>query len=76
MKATGRSWWSWFWFELNGDRRMFPVPRVCAPQTIEVSVIRKADSETLGKVAQAVTEQACLPLLTWKILALVRLFLL
>lgn len=45
-------------------------------QTIEVSVIRKADSETLGKVAQAVTEQACLPLLTWKILALVRLFLL
>ena len=31
----------------------------------QVSVIRKADSETLGKVAQAVTEQACLPLLTW-----------
>eukprot|EP00435_Cladocopium_sp_Y103_P044353 s646_g12.t1 len=26
--------------------------------TMEVSVIRKADSETLGKVAQAVTEQA------------------
>ena len=26
----------------------------------QVSVIRKADSETLGKVAQAVTEQAAL----------------
>lgn len=75
-ESNGSQLVEWFWFELNGDRRMSPVPRVCAPHTNEVSVIRKADSETLGKVAQAVTEQACLPLLTWKILALVRLFLL